>query len=172
MFGRLPEKIDPIQLAEQGAHLTGELALREMTRLASLCEVDEEAVTADLHFTQTPHGLRFLRATIEARLGLVCQRCLRPMEVVVRSEPVLALFRPGEPQAGVPEDAEPLVVEPGWSLADLVEDELLLALPMMPRHAVGECAADTHPPRVQPPAKVMTEKPHPFAVLEKLRKRD
>src|SRR4030065_116702 len=37
MFGRLPETIDPIQLAEQGARLTGELPLPAMTRLAGAC---------------------------------------------------------------------------------------------------------------------------------------
>jgi uncharacterized protein len=172
MFGRLPETIDPIQLAEQGARLTGELPLQAMTRLAAACEVCEGMATADLKFLREPHGLRFLRARIEAKLGLLCQRCLLPMDVIVQSEPVLALFRPGEPQAGVSEEAEPLVVEPGWSLAALVEDELLLAMPMMPRHAAGECEAGT---RLAPKAtrvEVKTDRTNPFAVLEKLRKRD
>jgi uncharacterized protein len=94
------------------------------------------------------------------------------MEVAVRSEPVLALFLPGEPQTGVPEEAEPLVVEPGWSLAALVEDELLLAMPMMPRHATGECETRTPPPRKNAVVEVKTDRPNPFAVLEKLRKRE
>ncbi|OGI58431.1 MAG: hypothetical protein A2V58_09580 [Candidatus Muproteobacteria bacterium RBG_19FT_COMBO_61_10] len=172
MFGRLPETIDPIQLAEQGARLTGELPLQAMTRLAAACEVCEGMATADLKFAREPHGLRFLRARIEAKLGLLCQRCLLPMDVIVRSEPVLALFRPGEPQTGVPEEAEPLVVEPGWSLAALVEDELLLAMPMMPRHAAGECEAGTRLAPKTPRVEVKTDRPNPFAVLEKLRKRD
>ena len=172
MFGRLPETIDPIQLAEQGVRLTGELPLRDMARLASVCEVGEGMATADLKFAREPHGLRYLRARIEARLRLICQRCLQPMDVEVRSQPILALFRPDESQAGVPEEAEPLVVEPGWSLAALVEDELLLAMPMMPRHRTGECAASTVPPRKEARVEVETERPNPFAVLEKLRKRD
>ncbi len=172
MFGRLPETIDPITLAEQGVRLTGELPLREMARLADLCEVGEGMAVADLKFAREPHGLRYLRARIDASLRLVCQRCLQPMDVVVRSEPVLALFLPGEPQTGVPEEAEPLVVEPGWSLAALVEDELLLAMPMMPKHAPGECAANTLPPRKATQVEVKTDRPNPFAVLEKLRKRD
>ncbi len=172
MFGRLPETIDPITLAEQGVRLTGELPLREMARLASVCEVGEGMAAADLKFAREPHGLRYLRARIDARLRLVCQRCLQPMDVAVRSEPVLALFLPGESQTGVPEEAEPLVVGPGWSLAALVEDELLLAMPMMPRHATGECVASTRPPHKDTPAEVKTDRPNPFAVLEKLRKRD
>ena len=95
MFGRLPETIDPIQLSEQGAHLAGELPLRGLTRLASQCEAGEGVATADLKFTRAAHGLRFLSARIDARLRLVCQRCLRPMDVAVHAEPVLALFQIG-----------------------------------------------------------------------------
>ena len=172
MFGRLPETIDPIQLAEQGVCLTGELPLRDMSRLASLCEVGDGMATATLKFAQAHHGLRFLRARIEARLRLVCQRCLQPMDVEVWSEPVLALFRPDEPQAGVPEEAEPLVVRADWCLASLVEDELLLAMPMMSKHASEECAVETRPPGKTALIEVKTHRPNPFAVLERLRNRE
>jgi uncharacterized protein len=172
MFGRLPETIDPIPLAEQGVRLTGELLLPAMTRLASLCAVCEGRASVDLKFAHEPHGLRFLRARIEARVGVVCQRCLQPMDVLLQPEPVLALFRPGESQAGMPDEAEALVVETGWSLTDLVEDELLLAMPMMPRHATGECATRAPAAGNEPQVEVTTQRPNPFAVLEKLRKRD
>ena len=172
MSARLPETIDPIQLAEQGVSLTGELPLRELARLASVCVSSEGKATANLKFTQAHRGLHFLRARIEARLRLVCQRCLQPMEVEVQSEPVLALFRPGEPQAGVPEEAEPLVVGPDWSLASLLEDELLLAMPMMPKHESGNCALGTLSPSKARQIEVKTHKPNPFAVLEKLRNRE
>ena len=169
MSGRLPETIDPIPLAEQGVRLTGELPLRDMPRLAS---ANEGMATVDLKFARAPHGLRFLRARIEARLRLVCQRCLQPMEVEVWAEPVLALFRPDEPQAGVPEEAEPLAVGADWCLASWVEDELLLAMPMMPKHAAGECIAETWPPSKARRIEAKTHKPNPFAVLEKLRNRE
>ncbi len=172
MSARLPETIDPIQLAEQGASLAGELPLRDLARLASVCVSSEGKVAASLKFAQVPRGLRFLRARIEVRLRLECQRCLQPMEVEVWSEPVLALFRPGEPQVGVPEEAEPLVVGSDWSLASLLEDELLLAMPMMPKHESGHCALGVIAPSKAKPIAVKTDKPNPFAVLEKLRNRE
>jgi uncharacterized protein len=172
MSGRLPDTIDPITLAEQGARLAGELPLRAMARLVSGCEVGEDMASVELKFGREPHGLLYLRARLSARLRLVCQRCLQPMDLALRSEPILALLLPGESQAGVPEEAEPLVVEPDWSLAAWVEDELLLAMPMMPRHPPGECEASTVPPRKKTQVEVKTQRPNPFAVLEKLHKRD
>lgn len=173
MFGRLPETIDPIALAEQGAALAGGLPLRTMPRLASIVgDPGEGMASVELVFTQTACGVRFLRAKINAELGLACQRCLQPMPVQVRSEPVLALFRAGESQAGVPDEAEVLVVEEvDWSLAMLVEDELLLAMPMMPRHNPQECQAAPLPPSKTVRTAAVFDRPNPFAVLEKLRKR-
>ena len=164
--------MDPITLAEQGARLAGELPLCAMLRLTSGCEVGEDMASVELKFAREPHGLLYLRARITARLRLVCQRCLQPMALLLQVEPVLALMLPGESQTGVPEEVEPLVVEPDWSLASWVEDELLLAMPMMPRHPPGECDTRKVPPRKVTEIEVKTERPNPFAVLEKLRKRD
>ena len=172
MSGSLPEMIDPIQLADQGIRLTGELPADTMRRLAGSCLDAAGTVSVDLRFTRTAGGLRALRGRVAARLGFTCQRCLERMEQEVVAEPVLFLFRPGEAQAGVPDEAEALVVEPSVVLAEFVEDELLLALPMMPRHPAGTCGTSASRGRGQGEAPAESARPNPFASLEKFRRRD
>jgi uncharacterized protein len=172
MSGSLPEIIDPIQLADQGIRLTGELPAGAMTRLTELCLDAQGNATVDLQFRRTSGGLHTLRGRIAARLGFRCQRCLERLEQEVVSEPVLFFFRPGAAQAGVPDEAETLVVESPMVLAEFVEDELLLALPMMPRHPAGTCGAGVQDGRARKETPAETAKPNPFAVLEKLRRQD
>jgi uncharacterized protein len=80
--------------------------------------------------------------TLDARLTLRCQRCLGPMQVVIESSSRVALLESEEEAASVPSDLETALAPEGrLRLADLVEEELLLALPAAPRHAAGQCPA-------------------------------
>lgn len=82
-----------------------------------------------------------LRAEIDGDLGMVCQRCLRPMSWRIRLRPDLVLVRPGSAVTGL--DASDELLEVGddglLRLAEWVEEEILLDLPLAPRHE--DCAA-------------------------------
>ena len=71
-------------------------------------------------------------------LALRCQRCLQPLLSPIESHSRVVLVT-DEAAAGVPPELETALAPDGrLSLADLVEEELLLALPAAPRHA-GDC---------------------------------
>jgi uncharacterized protein len=79
-----------------------------------------------------------LIATLEVR----CQRCLEPMLLPVESQSRVALVGSEEDAAAVPPALETALAPEGrMRLADLVEEELLLALPAAPRHPAGQCPA-------------------------------
>ncbi len=155
MSGRLPEQIDPIRLAEAGTRLVGELPLDAFPRLREQCRPGATAgpVAIELLFEQVGQGMRLMRGRLRVRLGLDCQRCLNALTVDLEATPFLQLLIPGESPTGT--EAEALVVEGPQRLSELIEEELLLVMPMVPMHAEGDCIAPLAPEK----------KPSPFAVL-------
>lgn len=163
----LPNIIDPWQLALEDARLEGELALAALPRLAAL-NVADGRVGVALAAGVDDRGQRFLKGRFRAELELVCQRCLGPLRLPVEVAVELGLIRSEAEADRLLARYEPLLVpEGGVVVADLVEDELLLALPQIPRHQdlracedAGYRAPDAAPPEA--------ERRRPFSVLASL----
>lgn len=152
--------LDAVSLAARQATVEREFALADFPRLADRLAVPDGRVAVWLSLeliSGTPVGTLVVRA----RLPLVCQRCLRPMVHALESESRLALVE--DPDAVVPADAEAIATDPGRvDLHALVEDELLLGLPVAARHGPGEdCITGTD---------VTEAARRPFAGLDKLLK--
>ena len=162
MSGQLPAQIDPIRLADAGARLNGALPGSEMLRLQELVHPSSrpEQVEVDLQFERTGQGTRQLHGTIRTMVEMACKRCLQPLKVEVVAQPFFVLLQPGEAET---EESESLVVEAPLSLAELIEDELLLALPMSPGHVEGQCKVAF--PVTASKAPVVEERANPFADL-------
>lgn len=169
MSGRLPREVDPIRLADEGIRLQGELAASGFARLAAVLPGGRltEPVAVDLRFERGPHGERLLRGTVSTVIEATCQRCLAPVRIALAAAPCAVLVR-SDDAAGAGGAAEVLAVEGLCSLPDLVEDELLLAMPMFARHGEGECTA---PGAVAPRRTVSGERPNPFGALHGLKTR-
>jgi uncharacterized protein len=169
MSGRLPREIDPIRLADEGVRLRGELAGSSMTRLIEVLPGGRAAqpVTVDLSFERTVHGERLMRGVIETAVEATCQRCLGPVRIALTARPCAVLLQPDAAPAITAEETEAIVVEGVLSLIELVEDELLLALPMFPAHGEGECTA---PGDLTPSRRGGGERSNPFVALQELKK--
>lgn len=170
MLGGWSATIDPIQLADKGARLTGELPLKGMSRLVEMCLDDDGSVSIDLQFAHdSADGLRVMHGTISARVHLTCQRCMSRMPVELSSRPRVFLLRPGEREDLV-EAGDAVVVGQPLTLGALVEDELLLELPMVPMHPRAHCpAGGTGAEEAGSPGGA---RPNPFSVLQKLKPPD
>ena len=163
--GHLPAFIDPIQLAVKGARLAGTLSCKAMTRLTQACLDDRGEVSIDLRFSRDKSSdVSELRGTLRSTVRVVCQRCLEPMVLEFHADTRLLLLRPGERTGVLAEEAEALTVDPPVSLSELVEDELLLVMPMVPMHPLDACPAKQ---QVKMPAATRTGKP-----LSALRRRE
>jgi uncharacterized protein len=160
MSGQLPAQIDPIRLAEEGAHLRGTLSGDSMSRLRELTLLADQPVTVDLQFARTAQAGHWVRGTIRTQVEMTCRRCLKPLQIEIVAQPNCAVLQPGEAE---PEEGETLIVEGPLSLIDLVEDELLLAMPMIPGHAEGEC--ELAAPMKTDKLSVTERKTNPFADL-------
>jgi uncharacterized protein len=164
MSERLPREIDPIRLADEGVRLEGQLPGHGMARLHEQARPESRAepVLVMLQFEHTAHGVRLMHGRVRTRVVTTCQRCLGPLVLDLEARPLMVLLAPGEAASGAPEDAESLTVQGPISLSDLMEDELLLVMPMIPVHAEDECHA---PGSLPTPAAGHETRRKPFAAL-------
>lgn len=136
----LPQWLDPRKLAQQGARFHGEVAPENLPQLRQAVE-RLGSVSATLTFAVNESGLPTLEGVLAVDLGTVCQRCLAPIEQTLSATLAVGVVADDEGAEGLPERLDPWVV--GMEMGDLyalIEEELLLALPMIPVHPPGECA--------------------------------
>ncbi len=170
MLSQLPEQADPRRLCEQGKRFEGRVALQDLTRLAPLLTSTEGEAAFTLEFDRDEHGRQRIRGHVQAELQVRCQRCMDAMPLPVDAEfrlsPVSGLL---EAEA-LPEAYDPLLLEERLlHPLDLVEDELILAIPPAPRHRAEECGVDMADYRQAPePAEEARE--NPFAALARLKR--
>jgi uncharacterized protein len=172
-----PRRLDVAQLAASGAEVAGEWPHDGLARLAAAtlpAESDAERVVtfraagsrAQLEGAGWQPALQLQAAT---QVRLECQRCLLPMAVPLRVDRRF-FFVPGEDAAAgldADSDDDVLALTPAFDLRALVEDELLLALPLVPRHETCPVAV----PLVFEDDGEATDFPaaHPFAALAALK---
>lgn len=174
-----PKHLHIYAFAHAAAQLAGEEPLVYFERL--LETVDGQAAQTPVYFAASGE-LRcdpergetaeqvWLRLSGKTVLSLVCQRCLEPVEVVVEFARDFR-FVANEAQAAAEDETseeDVLVLSKDFNLLELVEDELLLATPLVPKHPV--CP---QPLKLQVAdadfEDADAKKPHPFAVLEQLK---
>jgi len=144
--------------------LDGHLPLSALPRLTSLLFDDEGEVRFSLSFDRDALKVAYVELEMETVLPLQCQRSLRRFGFPVRMRQRLGLIREEADEAGLPPGYEPVLVPEDGQLRplDLIEDELILAIPVVP-------VDPDSPPAVPLPPADEPEKPHPFAMLAALK---
>jgi uncharacterized protein len=146
-----PEYIDPWKAADGKRLFQGTMPLTWMHRLAPLLAPDRISgapwpdATFSALFGYDEQGAVTVELEVEAELPLICQRSMQPFSERVRRHSTLSVVESVAAQDGVPEHYEPVLADHGRiALVDLVEEELLLAVPQVPRNPeVGEVLIST-----------------------------
>jgi uncharacterized protein len=140
MCAALPDQIEPALLAEKGAHLDGQVALGKMERLTPLLATESGEARVELAFAIDAQGLRTVHGRVRAEVALQCQRCLQPVSCAIDSEFHLAVIASMTEERRLPEGLEPLDCSDGpVATVRLVEDEILLGLPLVAHHPDAGC---------------------------------
>ncbi len=161
--------IDSLEFSREGRKLEGEIAVAALGRLADV--VVEPVGTLHCTLRGLQSGQRRdakpgMELVVSGSLRLRCERCLQPMDFPLRMASRLLLVAAGEPWPDEGEDVEQdddewdaIEASREQSVLALVEDEVLLALPIVPRHEA-----------CKPPVAMEDEHElSPFAVLAKLK---
>ena len=169
-----PRHLDVRRFAAESAELSGEWALRDLARLNDSISAEHPPSAADpvswcARGEQTG-GVEpriWMHLVARTALALQCQRCLSPMDVDVVVDRRFRFVAGEAAAAELDADSEDdvLALTRDLDLQELVEDELLLALPIVPMHA--SCPEPLRSLDVESEREAV---PSPFAVLATLRR--
>ena len=134
MQKKLPETVDFLKQVERNACFEGVWPVARFERLAEAICTARGDVAVRLKFGIRA-GTQCLDGHVEAELVLRCERCLEPVTKTIESDFRFGLVSSEDEAELLPREFEPLLVSGSEvSLPDLVEDELLLSLPIVARH--------------------------------------
>lgn len=135
MSREFPDFIDPWRLAAGNKEIGGTIPLARLTRLVSLLDSPEGEASFSIRFGFDEQRRARAVVTVEASLTLICQASLKPYTEHVQQNSQLLILGDAAEQANLSDHEEFVLVEEGRvATADLVEDELLLAVPQVPRN--------------------------------------
>ena len=163
----LPESVDFVRQVELNRTIEGVYPVSKLARLSEVLLSNEGMITARLEFGNSV-GFASLKGTVSATLLVECQRCLKPVETEVSGRFKFGLVSSEEEFELLPEEFEPYLLQGDeQSVIELIEDELLLSLPMVTVH---ESPCSDFMSEHEKIIKAEKEAAHPFAALEALKK--
>lgn len=141
------QPLDVDRLSRGEAEIDFDVPLAELPRLRSRIAGISGSVRGTARFGQQS-GFAVVELSLAGSARLQCQRCMQAMELGIESTTHVALILAEADAADVPEEREPvLALEGRISAGELVEEELLLALPIVPLHEeLAECAVSPAAP--------------------------
>jgi len=169
MIDHLPERLDLMATAAAGRVLQGRIPLARLKRAVPALMSTAGELQVVLELGKDVEGTHYLAGSLQGDVTLECQRCLGSMVLPLDVKIRLGLVRDKDAVNDLPGWYEPLIVsaEPA-DIADILSDEVLLALPIVPLHGEsGECMEVAKD--YQPPAGDLRE--NPFAVLAELKQK-
>lgn len=175
-----PSRLDVRAFAQEAAQMQGDLSLSKCERLAQdLYGAEADSALKILHWQARGESVpvaggiaqSWLHLDLQASVPMQCQRCLQPMEAQLNVQRSFRFVRDEAEANAQDDDAEEdlLVAAKQFDLLDLMEDELIMALPFAPAHEV--CPA---PVKLESSSEefesAQQAKPHAFAALGVLKK--
>jgi uncharacterized protein len=173
--GHSPHAVDVAALCREGLSLHGQWPLAAMTRLVSGLAATPADAMAPWHAHASLKPVTggapemWLHLQASATVLLQCQRCLQDMTEAVRVDQRIRFVRTETEAARLDEESEDdvLALVPRLDLQTLFEDELILSLPLVPRH--DTCPKPLLAPAAATDAVPADAAPHPFAALAALK---
>jgi uncharacterized protein len=133
------EVIDGLQFARAALERRGVLGMERLPRLAQL-PCSTEGLEYHLRGGRTGNGEPCLRLSVRGSVELCCQRCLDPIQVSIAIDAELQLAESLREISEADDEIDRVLASRNMDVGSLVEDEVILALPMVPRHE--QCVRD------------------------------
>ncbi len=160
----LPLIIEPARLAVSGERLDGQVQLSELGRISDLILNRDGTVNFSLSFSRDDKGIVQITGELSVALPVLCQRCLNEMQLQLQSPVNIGVIDSQQRIDELPDTLEPVIAEQHkLALLQLIEEELLLAMPLSPVHERSAC------PATELLDELAGKKANPFAVLKDLK---
>jgi uncharacterized protein len=167
--------IDSLDFARNGQGMSGEVPIAKLPRLLEILENPQGILSYTVQGGVDKLGSYFLDINVAGRCQLRCQRCLNDLDypiwldtrLLLRDQASLdaldAYVGGGNVSGGEEEEFDSILADAHLNVLDLLEEEILLSLPIAPKHELGAC-------QVTDGENVHQEEKNPFAVLAKLKR--
>jgi uncharacterized protein len=162
--------IDSLDFAKNGKHLSGELPVAELPRLLDMLETPQGVLHYTLQGGVDKQGIPFLDVGVTGLCRLRCQRCLNGMDYPVRLDTRLLLRDQAgldalddDAAGGSEEEFDSILADTHLNVLDMLEEEILLSLPIAPKHELGACQATDD-------KNAQRDERSPFALLAQLKR--
>ncbi len=168
----MPVELDPVKSAHKRSDFVGIFQLKDLSRLYEFVVSDSGQVDVDLKCTYDEQGLPIMLINAKTVVDVSCERCggHLTLDLLVNATYTPKLSKTDEDL--IPSDYTIVDINE-YGLLDLkalIEDELLLAIPLVPKHPVEECAIKEQDMSWGELDKAAQEKPaNPFDVLKSLK---
>ena len=171
---RLPVEVDPFKLVEQGRLFEGRIPQQDFKRLQELLFSNDEGnnklIEVNLEFTRTDTRLPVIKGHIKAELQMVCNRCLDATDLHIDTNLEVVLVSSDAQAERLQEGFDIWMVEDQTLfLLDFIEDEILLALPIVITHEDCEPARELIEVLPGDENTEEEQKENPFAALKDLK---
>lgn len=168
--GPIPHYIEPYKLADRNVIYEGNISLADLPRLSEAIASSEASIHVKVVFERGEQHQAFMSVMTNATVQLLCQRCLDLMAFSVANTYNYMFVSKSSEEVMLPEgvDALELGAKDPFDLKVLIEDELLLALPIIPIHEISECQQSVV---LEEPEPIESEvRSNPFSVLAQLKR--
>lgn len=158
-----PVFIEPLHLAGRKERLDGYLPLAGMERLGKIICEDSGNIEYHLQLGQDDMEIPYIRGNFAVTLKLICQRCMNPFDLFLNGGINMGFIMSEKEIETLPGQYEPMLLTTDQiSLSTLIEDEVLLGVPMVPVHDRPSCQSEKFSKQDEPGRE------NPFAVLKGL----
>lgn len=159
--------VDTLEFAREGRSVSGTVPVSALPRLLELVGTSNALLECELS-GRREDGRNWLSLSVRGQFDLICQRCLGPMPFALLADAELQVMAPGEAwpdetleDGSLSLGADAIAADATQLVTDLIEEEVLLALPVAPKHEES----------CEPPARSDDKfAASPFAVLATLKK--
>ncbi|MFN0303601.1 MAG: YceD family protein [Burkholderiales bacterium] len=128
---------DGVQFAREGKSIAGSIGSGRLSRIEAMGG-SASALGYSIKGFINVLGHPSLRVRVDGRVMMACQRCLEPVELVVAVNSDLEMREALDEIEGADDDVDRVLAGKSMDVATLVEDEVLLELPMVARHDACE----------------------------------
>lgn len=136
----VPAYVDTRKIFLQRGAVAGKIALHRMGRFSELLANHAGFVSVDLEFFKDESGRHRISGRLHAEVAVVCQRCLEPLDIVLDDDIKLAVLKDESQVASLDAEFDPWICsDTKLEISSLVEEQLILCLPIVSLHDTAHC---------------------------------